>query len=104
MYSEQIRNTLQLEEKIIYQVFLFCSFLDSPRILSVGPTSVVTAQLYNKTVLTCEAEGNPPPEYLWLQMKTTEEVLIRAHTQEFVIDNVTYDYQGKYLNSFCPIS
>lgn len=69
----------------------------SPRILSVGPTKVVTAQLYNKTVLTCEAEGNPPPQYTWLQMNPTQEVLIRAHTQEFVIENVTYDYQGEFV-------
>jgi len=68
----------------------------SPRILSVGPTKVVTAQLYNKTVLTCEAEGNPPPQYTWLQMKPTQEVQVRAHTQEFVIENVTYDDQGEF--------
>ena len=78
-------------------MFFFVSFVDSPRILSVGPTKVVTAQLYNKTVLTCEAEGNPPPQYTWLQMNPTQEVLIRAHTQEFVIENVTYDYQGEFV-------
>merc|ERR1719510_876821 len=69
----------------------------SPRILSVGPTKVVTAQLYNKTVLTCEAEGNPPPQYTWLQMLPTQEVLKRTYTQQFVIENVTYDYHGEFV-------
>ena len=91
--------TLFENMKNIKLVFLlvFVFFVDSPRILSVGPTKVVTAQLYNKTVLTCEAEGNPPPQYTWLQMNPTQEVLIRAHTQEFVIENVTYDYQGEFV-------
>lgn len=71
--------------------------LDAPRILSVGPTKVIKAKLYNKTVLSCEAEGNPPPRYKWLQMLPTQEVLIRKYSKEFVIDNVTYDYQGTFV-------
>lgn len=72
-------------------------FADSPQILSVGPTKVVSAKMYNKTLLTCEAEGNPPPRYSWLQMLPTQEVLIRGYSQQLLIENVTYDYQGEYV-------
>jgi hypothetical protein len=72
-------------------------FSDSPRILSVGPTKVVSAKMYNKTVLTCEAEGNPPPRYSWLQKLPTQEVLIRGYSQQLIIENVTYDYQGEFV-------
>ena len=72
-------------------------FLDSPRILSVGPQTVIEAKMYNKTKLTCEAEGNPPPKYTWLQKLPSQEVLIRSYEQEFIIENVTYDYQGEFV-------
>ncbi len=70
---------------------------DSPRILSVGPTKVVKARMYNKTMLNCEAEGNPPPRYTWLQKLPTNEVLIRGYSQQLLIENVTYDYQGEFV-------
>ena len=73
------------------------NFTDSPRILSVGPQKVVAAQMYNKTILTCEAEGNPPPKYTWLQKLSSQEVLIRSYEQELIIENVTYDYQGEFV-------
>ena len=59
----------------------------------------MAAQMYNITKLTCEAEGNPPPKYTWLQKLPTqgEEVLIRGYEQELTIKNVTYDYQGEFV-------
>ena len=51
----------------------------------------------NKTVLTCEAEGNPPPRYQWLQKLRTQELLIRGYEKRLVIPNVTYDHQGEFV-------
>ena len=51
----------------------------------------------NKTTLTCEAEGNPPPKYQWLQKLPTQEISIRSYTKDFVINNVTYEYQGEFV-------
>ena len=50
-----------------------------------------------RAVLTCEAEGNPPPRYQWLQQLPTHEVLIRGYEKQLVIRNATYDYQGEFV-------
>ena len=73
------------------------NFADSPRIVNVGPSKIVSATMYNKTTLTCDAEGNPPPQYQWLQKLPTQEVLIRSYTKDLVIQNVTYAYQGEFV-------
>jgi len=72
---------------------------DEPKILRVGPERVVTAALHNRTVLVCQAEGNPAPTYQWLQRSSTsvETVYVRGTDHMLVIHNVTYDYQGEYL-------
>ena len=53
--------------------------------------------MYNKTLLTCEAAGNPTPRYQWLQKLPTQEVLIRGYSQNLLIENVTYDHQGEFV-------
>ena len=70
---------------------------DPPSILSVGPSKVVSAQMMQKAVLTCEAEGKPAPKYQWLQKLPTQEVLIRGYEKTLEIDNVTYDHQGEFV-------
>ena len=70
---------------------------DPPSILSVGPSKVVSAQMMQKAVLTCEAEGKPSPKYQWLQKLPTQEVLIRGYEKTLVIDNITYDHQGEFV-------
>jgi len=92
LYSCQAENQLGMSKPDYVEL----NVKYGPQILSVGPTKLISAQLYNKTVLTCEAEGNPPPQYQWLQMLPTGEVRIRASHQQFVIENVTYDYQGEF--------
>ena len=71
--------------------------LDSPKIVSVGPSKIIKAKMYEKTTLSCNATGNPPPQYQWLQKLPTQEVLIRSYKKDFVIQNVTYDFQGEFV-------
>ena len=63
----------------------------------MGPQTVMEAQFGNKTKLTCEAEGNPPPKYTWLQKLRSQEVLIRGYEQELIIENVKYEDQGEFV-------
>ena len=65
--------------------------------VSVGPSKVVSAKTHNGTVLTCDAEGNPPPRFQWLQKLPSHEVLVRGHTQQLYIENVAYEDQGEYV-------
>ena len=71
--------------------------LYAPSILSVGPTSIIAARVNSQATLTCEAEGNPEPEYQWMQKLPTSEVLIRGYEKELVIDSATYDHQGEFV-------
>ena len=80
-----------------YSFNYFSFILDSPSIVHVGPSKIVSAQTHNKTLLTCNAEGNPPPKYQWLQKLQTHDVQIRGYTQQLFIENVTYEHQGEYV-------
>ena len=84
-----------INENRNYQIFLY--FQDSPRIQDVGPSKVISAKMYEPTKLSCNATGNPPPQYQWLQKLPTQEVLIRSYEKDFVIKNVTYEYQGEWV-------
>ena len=57
----------------------------------------MSANVHNKTTLTCLAEGNPAPRYQWLQKLPTHEVLVRGYSQHLQIENVTYDHQGEFV-------
>ena len=65
--------------------------------VSVGPSKIVAAKTHNSTILSCNAEGNPPPRFQWLQKLPSHEVLVRGHTRQLYIENVTYDDQGEYV-------
>uniref|UniRef100_A0A0K2V225 Ig-like domain-containing protein n=2 Tax=Lepeophtheirus salmonis TaxID=72036 RepID=A0A0K2V225_LEPSM len=93
VYICTAENTLGLSKPALVEI----DVKYSPRILSVGPAPTVIASMYNKTLLTCEAEGNPPPRYQWLQKLPTQEVLIRGYNKQLLIDNVTYDHQGEFV-------
>jgi hypothetical protein len=65
--------------------------------VTVGPSKYISANVHNTTMLTCMAQGNPPPRYQWLQKLPTHEVLVRGYSQHLLIENVTYDHQGEFV-------
>ena len=87
-YKPLIKSTL---------TFFFFFILVAPSIVSLGPSKYVSANVHNKTTLTCLAEGNPAPRYQWLQKLPTHEVLVRGYSQHLQIENVTYDHQGEFV-------
>ncbi|XP_040581956.1 irregular chiasm C-roughest protein isoform X1 [Lepeophtheirus salmonis] len=93
LYSCIAQNSLGLSEPSTVEV----DVKYTPRILSVGPHKEIQAFRYNKTLLTCEAEGNPEPHYQWLQKTPTQEVLIRGYSKTLFIENITYDHQGEFV-------
>ncbi|KAG1652419.1 Leucine-rich repeats and immunoglobulin-like domains protein 1 [Nymphon striatum] len=70
-----------------------------PYILEVIPKSSQTVLVGGKTNLTCKAEGNPPPQYIWIQKWKGSPPMFkdRGHQSTLFIKNTTYDYQGKYV-------
>lgn len=74
-------------------------FADPPKIISVTPSSTQTVFVGSKTNFTCEAEGNPTPQYMWIQKwdGNPPTYLDRGHVSTLIIRNTTYDYQGKYV-------
>ena len=73
------------------------SFLDQPKILRVTPVGGATIGVHNKTIMTCSAEGNPLPKYLWLQKLPSNQVLKRGYNNTLLIEDTTYDHQGEYV-------
>ena len=55
-----------------------------------------SVMVHNKTVLSCTAEGNPEPEYEWLQQLSSGQVRKRSYTADLVIEDVGYEDQGEY--------
>ncbi|CAG0880543.1 unnamed protein product [Cyprideis torosa] len=72
---------------------------DKPRITSIGPSVNVTASAFESTSFSCEAEGNPPPKFKWLQRADvrSEAAYERGDRSQLVIQNVTYEHQGLYV-------
>ncbi|KAG8201035.1 hypothetical protein JTE90_002711 [Oedothorax gibbosus] len=70
-----------------------------PKILKVSPIHITTVAIYNSTVLVCEAEGNPPPKYSWLQRVGGNPIAWqqRGKSASLHIHNVTYQFQGQYV-------
>ena len=69
----------------------------------MGPTRLITAPLYSEATFSCEAEGNPPPGYQWLQKVPSagDTLFTRGSEAKLKIFNITYDYQGEYI---CRVS
>ena len=71
--------------------------LDPPKILRVTPGGGATVGVHNQSILTCSAEGNPLPKYVWLQKLPSNQVLKRGYEDKLIIDDTTYDHQGEYV-------
>lgn len=67
----------------------------APVIISVGPKANVTQLLRSKLELTCEASGNPLPQYTWIHHTETEST-VRGHEKNLIITGLTYRDQGQY--------
>ena len=68
-----------------------------PKILRVTPGGGATIGVHNQSILTCSAEGNPLPKYVWLQKLPSNQVLKRGYEDKLIIDDTTYDHQGEYV-------
>ena len=68
----------------------------APSILSTEPRVERSVMVHNHTVLSCRAEGNPPPKYQWLQRLPQDQVLKRGYEQDLVIGDVGYSDHGEY--------
>ena len=65
--------------------------------MRVTPSGGATIGVHNTSILTCSAEGNPLPKYLWLQKLPSNQVLKRGYEDKLVIEDTTYDHQGEYV-------
>ena len=83
--------------KINFWTFFLTHFSDPPKILRVTPSGGATIGVHNTSILTCSAEGNPLPKYLWLQKLPSNQVLKRGYEDKLVIEDTTYDHQGEYV-------
>ena len=70
--------------------------LYAPTILATEPRVERSVMVHNRTVLTCRAEGNPPPKYQWLQRLPQDQVLKRGYEADLVIGDAGYSDQGEY--------
>ena len=89
-------NVIFLFPRDSYLIFNFL-FSDAPKILRVTPVGGATIGVHNKTIMTCSAEGNPLPKYLWLQKLPSNQVLKRGYNNTLSIEDTTYDHQGEYV-------
>ncbi|CAG0881330.1 unnamed protein product [Darwinula stevensoni] len=78
----------------------------APVIKRYGPSSrKVSAALGNETILTCEAESNPPPSYQWLQKpyENAQVAYIRGRNATLRLTNLSYEHQGLYACSVANV-
>merc|ERR1719410_2209127 len=78
--------------------------LYAPTILSTEPRVQRSVTVHNKTVLRCNAEGNPKPKFQWLQRLPQEQVVKRGYESELVIEDAGYSDQGEYTCRGSPRS
>ncbi|KAL7637906.1 UNVERIFIED_CONTAM: hypothetical protein RMT77_011519 [Armadillidium vulgare] len=68
-----------------------------PEVFEIGPDRQVTGVLGNRTVLTCQANGDPKPKYEWFQVTPTGRKVRRGDNSSLTLDPVTYGHQGNYF-------
>ena len=69
---------------------------DAPMMVVTQPKDKVEVMAHNRTVLTCQAEGNPAPKYQWIQTLSASTERTRSYTANLVVEDVGYGDQGEY--------
>ncbi|XP_063891869.1 hemicentin-1-like [Helicoverpa armigera] len=76
-----------------------------PRVIWVGPSTVIEANLFSQLTLDCKAEGNPSPSYAWFynspssaHINPQQDSKSRiSETPRIELLNVSYHHQGWYI-------
>ena len=69
---------------------------DSPSIISLSPSGLVTSKVGSRVSLACQADANPQPAYQWVQ-KLNDQIVIRGNSQVLTIDNIIFEDDGEYI-------
>lgn len=72
---------------------------DPAKILSVDHYSSSTVFIGDNIELFCNAEGNPTPQYTWIQStgyNSSEKLITRGISPTLLIQASSYDYEGTY--------
>ncbi|XP_066976526.1 kin of IRRE-like protein 3 isoform X2 [Macrobrachium rosenbergii] len=94
IYTCEARNSIGSSDPVSVKV----DVKYPARVLQVGPLLYMTVTLHNHTLLECLAEGNPPPQYTWIQtIPEGDRTLVRSHNATLLLDSLTYEHQGKYV-------
>ena len=89
-YFCQASNSEGLSEAVEELVVYF-----PPSSVVVSPTSKVVARNGQDLVLTCDADGLPPPSFAWFQLKKGEERL-RGNSSSLALTSISYADSGQW--------
>ncbi|XP_045517850.1 hemicentin-2 [Pieris brassicae] len=98
IYGCQARNSLGTSEPVKIEI----DVKYPPRVIWVGPDTVVEANLFTQVTLECKAEGNPPPSYQWYHNPSPaisshpDEGYPISSTPQLQLHNVSYTQHGRY--------
>ncbi|CAK1551264.1 unnamed protein product [Leptosia nina] len=97
IYGCQARNSLGTSEPVKIEI----DVKYPPRVIWVGPDTVVEANLFTQVTLECKAEGNPTPSYQWYHnpspsMNHPDEGYPISSTPQLQLHNVSYTQHGRY--------
>ncbi|XP_050685003.1 irregular chiasm C-roughest protein isoform X2 [Leptidea sinapis] len=98
IYGCQARNSLGTSDAVKIEI----DVKYPPRVIWVGPDTVVEANLFSQVTLECKAEGNPTPSYQWYHNPTPslnghlDEGYPISSTPQLQLHNVSYTQHGRY--------
>ncbi|KAJ8722248.1 hypothetical protein PYW08_004650 [Mythimna loreyi] len=100
IYGCQARNSLGTSDSVKIEI----DIKYPPRVMWVGPDTVVEANLFSQVTLECKAEGNPPPSYTWYHNPASSARINSLQdgaypistTPQLQLHNVSYDQHGRY--------
>ncbi|XP_026738612.1 irregular chiasm C-roughest protein isoform X2 [Trichoplusia ni] len=100
IYGCQARNSLGTSDSVKIEI----DIKYPPRVIWVGPDTVVEANLFSQVTLDCKAEGNPTPTYTWYHNPASSARINSLQdgaypismTPQMQLHNVSYDQHGRY--------